>query len=1157
MSEQPTGPATPSQPIEGAGWELLKARDFRLLFVGQSISQIGDSLIKVALLWFVYELTGSALKMAVIGLLETIPPLALGPLIGVYLDRMPKKRIMIAIDLTQGALILLIPVLYALNALTLERLYLLVLLIAILGCAFGPALASAVPLIVDRPRLAAANAFLQITTNIGVLAGPAIAGLGIAFIGAQNVLYLDAACNFSSAVFLMLIRMRETVMPAREAASQSVWQDLLAGFRFVFIQQRIISTLMIAAAFYSLAASGFIFMLPVYAKQLLHIGPIGLGAIWSALGAGMLAASAWLLWMKPRALASRLRVLSASMAVGGVAVWGLSLLQTPLLVAMTVAVVGVSTGLFMPVVWSLLQELTPETLRGRMFTTFNTGGTMSAMAGMAGFGWVADTLGARLCLVGVGLFLLGGGLCCHLFNRRRTATAASSPRPFQTSGVMDDVVREQDGCYILATSTIVDDRTHVLKQGETFAVFDRFGDIHPVEFGYQGLYHEGTRFLARTELTLNDARPLLLSSTITNDNLLFTVDLTNPDLCADGKISVPRDALHLFRSKFLWQGVCYERFRLVNYGLVPLPVKFACKLDADFTDIFEVRGMKRVRRGRRLAELIQDGTLLLGYEGLDGVTRRTRIACVPRPASVLPSQVVFETLLQPKERSEFFLTISCELGDGPPFPPLSYDQAFFEARHALDRAMVQDCHIRTSNEQLNAWLDRARPDLHMMITETLEGPYPYAGIPWFSTPFGRDGIITALEYLWVNPELAKGVLGFLAATQAGEEILDQDAEPGKILHETRKGEVPALGEVPFGRYYGSVDTTPLFVVLAGAYYERTGDRALIEAIWPNLDLALRWMDTYGDRDGDGFVEYVGRSPSGLTHQGWKDSRDAVFHANGSLASGPIALCEVQGYVYAARKNAAALAQALERTERANELLCQAATLQKRFEEAFWCEEISTYALALDGDKRACKVRTSNAGHCLWTGIAAPERARRVAETLMGNDFFSGWGVRTVGAGEARYNPMSYHNGSVWPHDNAIIAMGLARYGLKSEALRILAGLFDATLFLDLHRLPELFCGFTRRPGAGPSLYPIACAPQAWSAASVFLLLQACLGIEINGREGRITFSNPCLPESLREVRIRNLRVGDGSVDLLLKRNPQSVSINLLQKEGRAVLIVKQ
>ena len=719
---------------------------------------------------------------------------------------------------------------------------------------------------------------------------------------------------------------------------------------------------------------------------------------------------------------------------------------------------------------------------------------------------------------------------------------------------MDKLDPRNDQFNIIASFSMADDHIKVLKQGDTFGVFDRDGDVRCFKFGPQGLYHEGTRFLSRFELTINGEGPLLLSSTVKEDNVLLNVDLMNPDLTHEGQVAIPRGSLHLSRARFLWQGHCFERLRIHNYSLLPMPVRLAFTVDADFADLFEVRGKKRDRRGRRLETIKSKEGLSLGYEGLDHVNRRLTIHCVPAPTAVRSDEIEFETLLAAGEAVQWDLTISCEV-DRQPTCELSYEHALVEVERALQSAQADDCVIVTSNEQFNAWLNSSLADLHMMISETPEGPYPYAGVPWFSTPFGRDGLITAFELLWVNPTIARGVLAYLAATQAKEAAPEQDAEVGKILHETRKGEMAALKEIPFGRYYGSIDATPLFIMLAGSYYEHTGDQAFIGQIWPNIELALKWIDTAGDLDGDGFVEYRRQSTGGLLHQGWKDSQDAVFHADGSPAEGPIALCEVQGYVFAAKRRAARLAQSLGYPERARHLLKEADKLRSQFERKFWCYDISSYALALDGSKQPCRVRTSNAGHCLWTGIANIKHGMRIAETLVGQDFFNGWGIRTVAATEIRYNPMSYHNGSVWPHDTALIAAGLAAYGFKQGTLKLLNGLFDASLFLDLHRLPELLCGFSRRPGGGPTLYPVACSPQTWSSAAVFLLLQSCLGIRIDAPRGRLSFSQPVLPPFLEHIDIKNLRIGDATVDLSLERHDQDVGINVPRREGRVGIVV--
>jgi glycogen debranching enzyme len=473
-------------------------------------------------------------------------------------------------------------------------------------------------------------------------------------------------------------------------------------------------------------------------------------------------------------------------------------------------------------------------------------------------------------------------------------------------------------------------------------------------------------------------------------------------------------------------------------------------------------------------------------------------------------------------------------------------RAAFQEHRAANSGVAT---VTTSNEIFNEVICRSMADLAMLSTATPQGRYPYAGIPWYSTTFGRDGIITAMQMLWCDPRIAEGVLRRLATLQATTFDHLADAEPGKILHEMRAGEMAALREVPFALYYGSVDATPLFVLLAGLYVSHTGDLETLREIWPNIEAALNWIDGPGDPDGDGFVEYNRADQKGLLNQGWKDSHDAVFHADGEIAAGPIALCEVQGYVYAAKRLAARCARRLDKKSLADTLDIQAANLAERFESAFWCPDIRTYALALDGQKRPCRVRTSNAGQVLFSGIAKPERAEAIMHDLMRPSFFTGWGIRTVAREERRYNPMSYHNGSVWPHDNALIAAGFARYGYKNAINRVFTGLFDAARYMDLRRLPELYCGFIRRRQHGPTLYPVACSPQAWAAGTPLMLLQSSLGLQFDLEKNEIIFRDPHLPAFLDEVTLRNLRLGGSAADLLVRRDGGQVSIKVLENVG--------
>lgn len=715
--------------------------------------------------------------------------------------------------------------------------------------------------------------------------------------------------------------------------------------------------------------------------------------------------------------------------------------------------------------------------------------------------------------------------------------------------------RAPQSYHIEATKSLVDRTLRTLKQNDLFGVFDKQGDCRGGEDGPDGLFYRDTRFLSGLSMRIGGMDPLLLGSVVLDDNGAMVVDLANADFHdGDGSIWLQRDSIHASRVKFLCGATCYERIRVRRFNRIERPIALEIGFDADFADLFEVRGERRPRRGTLSVARLDARGVRFTYAGLDGLERSTTVHFDPAPDQLDERSARWDMDLDAADRFSLVMKIACAI-EGPGAEPPHMLSAYRTARRVTNGRARGRASVTSSNELFNMVVDRAESDIDMLLTDTEYGPYPYAGIPWYSTIFGRDGIITAMELLWIAPDIAKGVLNALALTQAIETDEAADAQPGKILHEMRGGEMARLGEVPFRRYYGSVDATPLFVMLAGQYLKRSGDLPTIRAIWPNVKAALDWIDGPGDRDGDGFVEYQRMTAKGLVNQGWKDSVDSIFHADGHSAEGPIALCEVQAYVFAAKAGAAAIARALGESDHAEALERQAEAMRQRFEDRFWLDDLSCYALALDGAKQPCRVLSSNAGHALFAGIAAPDRAARLARLLTGRSFFSGWGVRTIAAGQPRYNPMSYHNGSVWPHDNALIAMGLARYGHQAEVLKILEGLTEAAVYDEFRRLPELFCGFSRRKKRGPTAYPVACSPQAWAAAAPFALVAAATGLDLDHARGSVRLVNPTLPPFLETLMLKDLTVAGSQLDLALSRAALDVTTAVTRRHGKARLII--
>jgi len=709
------------------------------------------------------------------------------------------------------------------------------------------------------------------------------------------------------------------------------------------------------------------------------------------------------------------------------------------------------------------------------------------------------------------------------------ATTPASPPP----GARDDVWP--------APPARAGQRLFVLKEGDTFLVADAFGDITGEG---DGLFHNDTRLLSRFRLLMNGREPSLLSSAVSQDNAFFTANLTNHPLPPLGESSAPEGVIHVERRRFLWRDRVHERVTLMNYGNAATRVPLQLLYAADFRDMFEVRGQSRGKRGDYAAGQLGDRCVELRYHGLDAVWRSVVVSSSEAPRRMDPQVAEYDVLLEGRGRWVLYLEVAADVA----VPSRErYRDAAAQARRGLRVSRRRGARLHTTSRLVQAWIEKSEADLALLTTELATGPYPYAGIPWFSTPFGRDAVITAMQTLWLDPALARGVLSFLTAHQSLETSTFRDAEPGKIMHETRKGEMAAVNELPFGRYYGGVDTTPLFVMLAAAYAQRTGDFDFIDGIWHALIAATAWIEDNLRRH-EGFLSYARGETTGLANQGWKDSHDSVFHEDGASPVGPIALVEVQGYAFAALRGMAALARARGDLVAAADWQASATALAARVETSFWQDDLKFYAMALDGQGRPCRVRASNAGHLLFSGLPSLPRGRMVAQQLLGSAFDSGWGVRTLPSNMARYNPMSYHNGSVWPHDVAVCAAGLARYGERDGVVQLLDQMFEAAAYFGL-RLPELFCGFQRALGEAPVAYPVACLPQAWAAGSVFMMLQACLGVKIDARKNSLRIEQPRLPAGIESITLTGVVLGRGKVDLQFQRIDGRVVAFAPQRDG--------
>lgn len=685
----------------------------------------------------------------------------------------------------------------------------------------------------------------------------------------------------------------------------------------------------------------------------------------------------------------------------------------------------------------------------------------------------------------------------------------------------------------------------VIKENDLFFLTDENGNIpenHP--YG-PGLYTKDTRFLSKFDLKINGEDPILLASE--SDKSYFTeMILTNPHMEEDGEVKLWRESIEIKRKRFIYDGVLYETITVKNYNPKPTSFGISLHLDADFKDMFIIRGFQNGKTGQMEKAVANENGLVFGYIGADDVKRKLDVLWDQTPVrSSEEGDIHFEFLLEHGEEKVISLTIIPSI-DGESSVALNHEEAFSRIIASYDEWANASTKITTNNQRLQRLIDRGLSDLRILLTDLGYGKFPVAGLPWFGVPFGRDSLIAALQMLPFNAEVAKGTLRTMASKQGTEKNSWRDEEPGKIMHEIRFGELANTNQIPFTPYYGTIDATPLFLVLLSEYIKWTGDMALFEELGKNVKAALNWIDHYGDRDGDGFVEYHQESSKGIANQGWKDSGDSIVHRNGEFGETPIALAEVQGYVYQAKEEIAEIYRLTGEMEKADKLTDDAAKLKEKFEESFWMEDKQFYALALDKEKRQVGTLTSNPGHVLFSGMLENIKATAVSDMLISEKMHSGYGIRTMGEGEAGYNPLSYHNGSIWPHDNSIIILGMSKTNNREQATKAMEGLIRSADSFEYDRLPELFCGYK---ASGKAVkYPVACSPQAWAAGTPLSLVQAMLGLFPNSLEKSITL-NPQLPEGVDELKVEDMRIGKGSLSFYVRKTTGEHEIEIIDNSS--------